>query len=137
MPRVTRPAPARIAASADVVRDAAIARFGATSEDEAEDASEGTTDGARQVLEFPDSDDRRPSFAMTITLRGDGDSTLVDVHPHTEVDIPFFAWFFRPMTAVSRRRATTFAVESLRAEATGTPEPEPPKPVIGLPPVAF
>jgi MFS family permease len=129
MPRVARPAPARLLASAEAVRDAAITRFGAV--------SMGASDGSFDVLEVADAADHQPSTAMTITLQRDGDATLVDVHSHGDVDIPFFAWFFRPLVAIGRRRAVAYAVATLQADIAGGPEPSPPKPVVGLPPVSF
>lgn len=99
-----------------------------------------------EIVEVSTEAGFQPPLVLTITLRDDaprdGNSdgataTLVDIEASGTVTIPFFGWFFRPLAAIARRRARDHALAVLRAELDGAPEPRPPKPVMGLPPVAF
>src|SRR5213078_3283002 len=122
MPRVPRSSPLRLVASIDAVRAAAIERLGAQTNDE-EHLQIAAGDGL--------------SSNLTLRLRSDGRFTAVETTSDGEPHIPFFAWFFRPLFAIERRRIANHAIAVLRAAVEDAPEPRPPKGVWGLPPVAF
>ncbi len=122
MPRVQRPAPIRLAAPVSAVRDAAVAGLNARI-----DADGTLRTGA----------DGEPGTALAMHLDGDGEGTRLAIEPVGRIDIPFFAWFFRPMLAIAHKREVAYAEATLRHELEGAPPASPPKPVIGLPPVPF
>jgi MFS family permease len=124
MPRVTRSLLVRLAAPPAAVGAAAIDRLGATSTDERE-------------LEVPAPLDRQPAITVTLALEGTDAGTDVTITAAGEIDIPFFGWFFRPLVAIAHRRSRAYVAAVLRAAFEDGPQPAPPKPVVGLPPVAF
>jgi MFS family permease len=124
MPRVPQPAPLRIGAPADAVRATAIEHLGAV-----EDA-DGT-------LRIPMQDVPSDDLAIVLTLASDGDATEVAAHRVGHIQIPFFGWFFRPMTHVAGRRAAAYQLARLRHELDGGPVPAEPGGVLGLPDAAF
>jgi MFS family permease len=130
MPRVARSLLVRLAAPPRVVGAAAIDRLGATPTDERE-------------LEVPAPLDRQPAISITLTLTPAGSDretdagTDVTITAAGEIDIPFFGWFFRPLVSVAHRRSRAYVAATLQAAVEGGPGPAPPKPVTGLPPVAF
>src|SRR5262245_58367896 len=112
MPRVSRPAPARVSASPDAVRQAAIDELGASADPSA--AGDGTT----ETLVVASEPDTQPAAQLTITLStGGDDTTLVAIHSSSEIAIPFFGWFFKPLVALERRRAREHALAVLQANA--------------------
>ncbi len=123
MPRVSRPALVQIAAPAATVRNTAIAHLGALS--------------AGDTLEIPPTPDTQPAITVRLQLREDRGDTTVTATPTGAIEIPFFAWFFRPASAIARRRAATYTLRALEAEIAGTAAPDPPNPIPLLPPVAF
>jgi MFS family permease len=125
MPRVPKRSPHRLAAPSDAVRDAAVERLGAAP----------LPDGTLKVTSEPG---RQPAVDLTFTLMDEADGThLFFTPPAGGIDIPYFAWFFRPMVRVAHRRQAAHAVASIQAELGQGPEPAPPKPVLGLPTVGF
>jgi len=124
MPRVARSSLVRLAAPSDAVSAAAVDRLGAAS----------TTPGMLVVAPLPNA---QPPITLTLELTPAGTETDVTIASSGGIDIPFFAWFFRPLVVVAQRRARAHAVDSLRAELEGGPEPAPVRSVVGLPPVAF
>jgi len=124
MPRVPRPSPHHFAASPDAVRAAAVERLGGTSQ------PNGTV-----VVDAPP--EQQPAIGVTIAVRPDGDGAHVTVTPEGGVDIPFFGVFFRPLVRIAQNREVAYVIAMLEAALTGGPDPEPPTPVVGLPPVVF
>jgi MFS family permease len=124
MPRVPQPAPVRFDASTDVVRAAVIARLGAIEQ------ADGT-------LRVPVDGAPSESLATIVTIAADGDGTVVTARRTGWIEIPFFGWFFKPMTRIAGNRAAAYAVAALRHDLDGGPEPAPPSGVIGLPNVPF
>ena len=127
MPRVPQSSLVRLAAAPDAVRAAAVERLGAVAVAGADD----------RVLTIAAAPGRQPEIEITLTVQGDGSVTTVTVGSSGGIDIPFFAWFFRPVVVVAHRRARAYTVARLRAALDGGPEPRPPKPVVALPPVPF
>jgi MFS family permease len=126
MPRVPQPAPVRFDAPAADVRAAAISRLGAT------EMPDGTlsiavdgapSDGLATLLSVSDDDD--------------GGGSIVAARRSGRVEIPFFGWFFRPMTRIAGNRAATYTVARLRHHFEGGHEPPAPSGVVGLPNVPF
>jgi MFS family permease len=124
MPRVPGVAPVRLPVDDATARAAAVARLGAI-------ASE---DGA---LRIPTEGVPSRDMAVVLTFTADGDGTIVSAYRVGWIDIPFFWWFFRPLTLIAGRRACTHALATLRHELGDGPLPAPPADVIGLPNVAF
>ena len=131
MPRVPRSSLVRFAAPPDGVAAAAVERLGARP----------AGDGAYEVAAPPDA---QPAIELTLRLTpaagdsgGGTDGTNVVITSTGEIDIPFFAWWFRPLVRIAHRRARAHAIATLRAALEGRPNPPPPKTVVGLPPVAF
>jgi MFS family permease len=124
MPRVPQPAPVRLDASTDEVRRAAIARLGAVVQ----------ADGSLRV---PVEDAPSDTLATILTLTPDGDGTVVTARRTGWIEIPFFGWFFKPMTRIAGNREAAYALAELRHELAGGPAPSPPAGVIGLPSVPF
>jgi MFS family permease len=122
MPRV--PAPPPIAASPAVVRAAALEHLGAT-------------DGRDGTLVVPPRPDTQPDVTVTLVLTSAADTTRVAARGAGSIEIPFFAWFFRPLSKIACRREATFVRARLAAVVAGDPEPDPPSTLVGLPPVAF
>jgi MFS family permease len=122
MPRVAQSSPVRLAASIDAVRAAAVERLGAQATGE-------------QELQVAGGNGQ--SSSLKLHLRSEGAATTVEATNDGGPHIPFFAFFFRPLFAVERRRTIEHAIAVLRAAVEGAPEPAPPKGVWGLPPVAF
>ncbi len=126
MPRVPKATHHRVDASPDTVRGILVERLDAQPHD----------DGTLFVGAPPGEG---PGAGLTITLAPDdsGAGCTAHVTQHGGVDIPFFALFFRPLVVVEHRRliARTFAM--IEAALHDGPDPEPVKPVFGLPPVAF
>jgi MFS family permease len=124
MPRVQRPAPIHLAAPVSAVRDAAVAELDATVQD-------------YQTLRTGVAPDAEPGVAQLLHLEANGAGTKVGIEAVGRIDIPFFAWFFRPMLAIAHRREAVYTEAVLRHALEGGPPAAAPKPVIGLPPVAF
>jgi len=125
MPRVRRLPPVRIAAPVDAVRAAAVEHLPTTS----------PTVGTVRVGV---TDVALVGVGVDLDLAPDGpDATVVGFTPHGRLDVPFFRWAFRPLVAVSQRRARRYAIARLRAEFEGGPPAVPPKPVVGLPTATF
>jgi MFS family permease len=123
MPRVSSPALIRIAAPVDAVRKAAIEKLAA-------EPSESNT----LVVGGGDG----PSVVLELHVEADGDGTsVVRITSDTQSGIPFFGWFITPLLRSGARRSRDYAIAVLRAALEGAPEPEPPKPFPGLPPVPF
>ena len=120
MPRVARPALVQIAAPAATVRDAARTHLG--------------TDAA---FEVPPAPDTQPAIAVRLEFAERGDTTIVTAQPTGEIDVPFFSWFFRPASALARRRTARYILDALKAAVDGGEPPSPPGPIVLLPPVAF
>ena len=124
MPRVPHPAPARFDASTEEVRAAAIARLGAVVAD----------DGSLRVpIEGAPSD----SLATVMTVAADAAGTVVTARRSGAIDIPFFGWFFKPMTRIAGNRSAKYALAELRHDLEGGPQPKAPAGVVGLPNVPF
>ena len=126
MPRVAASTSHRLPATPEAVRDAACSVLGAVERD----------DGSLAVLP---AEGAQPALTITLRLAGAADATSTDVTVTADggLDIVFFAWFFRPMVRIARRRATAHAHAALDAAVAGVDPPPPPKTVVGLPPVAF
>jgi MFS family permease len=124
MPRVPHPAPVRIGASADQVRAAAITTLGAVEE----------VDG---TLAIPTEGVPSSNLATVLTIAPDADGSLVTARRRGHIDIPFFGWFFVPLTRIAGNRAAAHAIGSLQHAFDEGPEPAPPRGVFGLPNVAF
>ena len=124
MPRVARSLLVRLAARPDAVGAAAVDRLGAI------------PTGA-QAFEVPAPLDRQPAITIALDLAGTDRATAVTITATGEIDIPFFGWFFRPLVRVAHRRYRAYAAATLRAALEGGPAPTAPRPVVGLPPVAF
>src|SRR5882672_8082960 len=131
MPRVPRSSLVRFAAPPDEVAAAAVERLGARP----------AGDGAYEVAAPPDA---QPAIELTLRLTpaagdsgGGTDGTNVVITSTGEIDIPFFAWWLRPLVRIAHRRARAHAIATLRAALDGRPNPPPPNTVVGLPPVAF
>jgi MFS family permease len=124
MPRVPRSSLVRLAASPDAVVSAAVEQLGATQ----------NLDGTLVVVAPSDT---QPAIVLTLAIRPVADGTEVAITAAGSIDIPFFAWFFRPLVAVAHRRARAHAIETIRAALDRRPGPSRPKTVVGLPPVAF
>jgi MFS family permease len=125
MPRVPRSSLVRLAASPDAVAAAATAHL---------DAHSVGTPGRLEVAEPVD---RQPAIALGLDVESAGDGTALYITSTGEIELPFFGWFFRPLVRIAHRRARKHAVATIEAALDGRPLPPPPKPVIGLPPVAF
>jgi MFS family permease len=125
MPRVPTPSPIRLAAPVARARAVAEQRLGAQT----------SADGEFVIGDNPDGG---PGILLTLSLTADGDATtLVDIRDHVETGVPFFGWFIRPLLRLGARRSKAYTIAMLRAELEGAPEPAPPKPFPGLPPVPF
>jgi MFS family permease len=125
MPRVRRLTPARLAAPLESVRAAAIDAPGATALDD-------------HTVRVPVGDQALTEVGVDLVLQAEGtDATVVTMGRYGRLDIPFFRWAFRPLVAISQRRAGRYALARLRAELEGAPTPSPPKPVMGLPTATF
>jgi MFS family permease len=131
MPRVPRSSLVRFAAPPDALAAAAVERLGARP----------AGDGGYEVAAPPDA---QPAIELTLRLTptagdsgGGTDGTDVVITSTGEIDIPFFAWWFRPLVRIAHRRARAHAIATLRAALAGRPNTPPPKTVVGLPPVAF
>jgi MFS family permease len=125
MPRVRRPSPVRLAAPADAVRAATISELEGVAVDAA-------------TVRLPVADHALTDVGVDLTLARDTDSsTTITTAPHGRMDIPFFRWAFRPLVALSQRRARAYAIAWLRTEFENAPTADPPKPVIGLPTAQF
>jgi MFS family permease len=124
MPRVARSSLVRLAVPIDAVSAAVVDRLGAH------------PDGDTRFVVAPPPD-AQPAITLTLDLVPTGTETDVTIAAAGGIDIPFFAWFFRPLVAIAQRRARGHAIATLRAALEGGPEPAPPKGVVGLPPVAF
>jgi MFS family permease len=124
MPRVPRRPPTRLAASPDAVRGAAVDALGATP----------NSDGTLAVAAAPGA---QPAIDLTLEVNPDGDGSSVAIRAEGRIDIPFFGWFFVPLTAIARRRARDHALGCIEASLAGSEPPPPPGTVFGLPPVAF
>jgi MFS family permease len=107
-----------------VVRAAAIERLGAV------EAPDG-------VLTVQPPAEQQPAIVLQFVLTTANGVTDVAITSTGGIDIPFFAWFFRPLVRIAHRRARAHAAGVLRAAVDGTPEPAPPGTIVGLPPVAF
>jgi MFS family permease len=125
MPRVPRSSLVRLAAPPDVVGAAAAAHL---------DARSSEVPGRLEVAEPVD---RQPAIALRLDLTPAVDGTDLKITSTGELELPFFGWFFRPFVRVAHRRARSHAVATIEAALAGRPAPAPPKPVVGLPPVAF
>jgi MFS family permease len=123
MPHVPGRAPERFAATVEDIQTIAVARLGAFIE----------ADGS---LRIPNSD-APGDLAVVMSVRPDGEGCAVVTRAVGRVDIPFFGWWFRPMTAIAGRRGCAYARAMLRHAVDGEPEPTPPSAVIGLPAVPF
>ncbi|MET1003223.1 MAG: MFS transporter [Acidimicrobiia bacterium] len=118
------PAPARFDASTEEVRAAAVARLGAVV----------TDDGSLRVpIEGAPSD----SLATVMTVAADSGGTVVTARRSGVISIPFFGWFFKPMTRIAGNRSAKYALAELRHALEGGPQPKAPAGVIGLPSVPF
>src|SRR4051794_26855439 len=125
MPRVRRLPPARLSASLESVRAAAVDTLAGTALDD-------------HTVRVPVGDQALTEVGVDLVLQADGaDATVVTMVRHGRLDIPFFRWAFRPLVAISQRRAGRYALARLRAELEGAPAPSPPKPVMGLPTATF
>ena len=129
MPRVPRSSLVRLAAPPDAVarRRGRAARRDARLDD-------GHARDRRSPSDTPTRDRaRRSRSRRTPTAR----PTSRSRRPAT-IDIPFFGWVFRPLVAVAHRRARALRDRDARApRSTVGPDRRRPKPVVGLPPVAF
>jgi MFS family permease len=125
MPRVPRSSLVRLAAPPDAVGAAAAAHLDARSA------------GAPGRLEVAEPVDRQPAIALGLDLTPAGEGTELQITSTGEIELPFFGWFFRPLVRIAHRRARNHAVATIEAALAGNPLPPPPKPVVGLPPVAF
>ncbi|HWS46580.1 MAG TPA: MFS transporter [Acidimicrobiia bacterium] len=121
---MAKPMLVRLAAPPGVVRDLVVARLAAAT----------TAEGALAVAAPPD---RQPAIELTLSISGDAHGTTVAITSTGGIDVPFFAWFFRPLVAIAHRRARAHAAATLEAALAGRPDPPPPGPLVGLPPVAF
>ncbi len=108
MPRVQRPALIRLAAPVNAVRDAAVAELNARVENET-------------TLRTGAEPDAEPGVAQLLRLEADGTGTLVDIERVGRIDIPFFAWFFRPMLAIAQKREAVYTEAALRHALEGAP----------------
>lgn len=125
MPRVRRLPPARLSAPPETVQAAAVEVLGGTAIDD-------------HTVRVPVGDQVLTAVALDLVLHGEADgTTVVTAVGHGHLDIPFFRWAFRPLVALSQRRAARYAFARLRAELEGGPPATPPKPVMGLPTASF
>jgi MFS family permease len=125
MPRVRRLPPARLSAPVEAVRAAAIGTLGGTAVD-------------AHTVRVPVGDQALAAAGVDLVMHAEGDSgTVVTVVGHGRLDIPFFRWAFRPLVAVSQRRAARYALARLRHELEGAPPAPEPKAVMGLPTAVF
>jgi MFS family permease len=124
MPRVPSPTPIHFDVPAAAVERVAVERLGAA-----------PSDDGRLIIADGAADE--PGFTITLAVSGDGDHSSVEVRSKAHVPIPFFAWFFAPIFAAQARRLRNYTIARLQAALTGAPEPPDPKPVFGMPPVAF
>jgi MFS family permease len=124
MPRVPKPMRHRFAAPPDAVRVAAVEQLDAA-------------DGPAGTVLVGEGTERRAGVGLTIALAANGDGCDATITSHGGIDIPFFAFFFRPLVGVAHKRATAHAIATLEAALTGAPPPPAPRPVFGLPEVPF
>jgi MFS family permease len=89
------------------------------------------------AVHVPVADHGLNEITVRVTFTEDGDATRVDTAGEGHIGLPFFGWAFRPLVAISQRRMAAYTVAALRAEVDGTPWPDPPKPVPGLPTAPF
>jgi MFS family permease len=125
MPRVPRSSLVRLAAPPDAVGSAAVAHLAARPA------------SAPGRLEIAEPVDRQPAIALDLDLTPADGGTELRITSTGEIDLPFFGWFFRPLVRIAHRRARRHAVATIEAALAGRPVAAPPKPVVGLPPVAF
>src|SRR6478609_3700291 len=125
MPRVRRLPPARLSASLESVRVAAVTTLAGTALDD-------------HTVRIPVGDQTLASVGVDLVLHAEDETTtVITLVGHGRLDIPFFRWAFRPLVAISQRRAGRYALARLRAELEGAPAAIPPKPVMGLPTAMF
>lgn len=74
---------------------------------------------------------------VRIAIDPDDGRCVVAARPRAAVRIPFFGWAIRPLLRVAARRRARWVLDSLRAAIDGGPALPPPRPVLGLPNVAF
>ena len=72
-----------------------------------------------------------------MTVAADAAGTVVTARRSGAIDIPFFGWFFKPMTRIAGNRSAKYALAELRHDLEGGPQPKAPAGVIGLPNVPF
>jgi MFS family permease len=124
MPRVSRASKTHIAASAAAVRAAATERLGAT-------------EGPDGTLVVPARADTQPAVEVSLAVDEHHGACTVSARGAGGIEIPFFAWFFRPLSWLARRREAAYVGRHLAATIAGEPAPDAPRPMVGLPPVAF
>ncbi len=90
------------------------------------------------TVRVPVGDQALTTVALDLVLHAETDgTTIVTAAGYGRLDIPFFRWAFRPLVALSQRRAARYAFARLRAELDGGPPASPPKSVMGLPTASF
>ena len=109
MPRVPGVAPVRLPVDVATRAAAAVARSARSQED--------------GRLAHPDRRRAAREMAVVLTFTADGDGTIVSAYRVGWIDIPFFWWFFRPLTLIAGRRACTHALATLRHELGDGPRP--------------
>ena len=77
------------------------------------------------------------SLATVMTVAADAAGTVVTARRSGAIDIPFFGWFFQPLTRIAGNRSAKYALADLRHDLEGGPQPKAPAGVIGLPTVPF
>src|SRR3954451_20963205 len=95
MPRVSSVMLVHLAAPPDAVRAAAIDRL----------AAAPTDDSTLTITPAPHS---QPPIVTTLQVKGTDDGTDVAISTVGTVSIPFFSWFFHPLSAIARRRTRAY-----------------------------
>ncbi|MET1001484.1 MAG: hypothetical protein ABWZ15_06710, partial [Acidimicrobiia bacterium] len=96
-------APVRLPVDDATARAAAVARLGAIAGEDGD-------------LRIPTEGVPSRDMAVVLTFTADGDGTIVSAYRVGWIDIPFFWWFFRPLTLIAGRRACAHALATLRHE---------------------
>jgi MFS family permease len=79
----------------------------------------------------------RLGATLRVTVRAGPDRTTVELESETDLRVPYFQWFFRPVLRSALRRRVDHAAAAVQATVNGADPPPPPKPPLLLPPVPF
>lgn len=88
-------------------------------------------------VEDPEIPAGQAHLEVTIEPVAGEQRTRVDIRSSVHLDVPFFAWIFRPLVASAQRRRLRHVTATLVAMLAGDDPPPKPRPVPGLPTVRF